>query len=385
MNPLNLYANNHFDPGLAQIAVAALDLMIFALMVFCVVQYRRARANAARAGAPSESAVELQPGLKFVSGKVEYAREAKYALRVTIEQYGTEIHSKNSTTHRFDEVGRKTECTPFYIKHKSGKRIRVEPEKAEVLLVDKLDQRHWTEMTRRWLRAELTPDELLIAEGELSIGHDPELLGSGEGYRDNSHGWVFKPRDGVLRVSTESLAKKYVLRANAFGKMIALLPMFWLGMQVPLATYRLRAWVGQDVEATYLGRSYWQTRGSKGGTTDHYAATFATHPDEAGRTVQDRIEIDSSDYLDLREVQTDRIWIRRVPGFELATNFGSGSTVHVGAWFATLLIAGVTLQQVLKRHNHKRWYEGKVSEDGTGTLPPPSNERFAEMPSRYSV
>lgn len=378
METINIFADNNMDPSAATFLVILVDLLFVGSFVFALRQYLAARRNAEQAKQLGRERSELRQGLRFVSGTVELAKDAKYAVRVTIEQEGYENYGKNSS-FGFREVDRKVDATPFYLKHSSGKRIRIETQGADIVLVDKLDQRHWVTRTQRWVRAELTPNEEVIVEGELQAGHDPEAQDSGNGYRDSAQGWVMKPRDMTLRFCTEGLGHRHELRANALGKLLFLIPLLWAAAQVPLVTYRLRQLIGQDVETQYLGRSTWTTRTSKGGTVYHYAAdVISPHMREQGDT--ERIDIDSSDYYGLPSEGGQKIWVRYVPGHPMALILGKGNSLHAGLWTVAAIIAAIAAGRTAYVHRRRRWYEGPYEQSGSGLLPQPSGERFASDP-----
>lgn len=379
LETINVYADNHLSPALTRVALLVLDLSFVGFWFFCLIQMLRARAASVAANAAHDRNEPLREGARFVAGEVELAQNEPLAVRVTITQTGTEQHgSKGGVNHRWTETDRETEVRPFYIRHASGARIRVEPGAYEVLLVDALDEEHWTHRHARKRRATLSAGESAIVEGELVRGHDPEA--SGEGYRGSSAGWVLRPRDGVVHISTEDLGRRHSLRARAFAIALFVLPFFALAAQLPTITAHARMFAGHDEQAHYVQRANWTTRNNKGRTIYHYAVRYA--PRDTG--VTDTVEIDSDDYHGLPDGRglTDdgprTIWVRRVPAMPFATNIGAGVTVN--AWLLVLsamATAGVGYW-VWKRHAYRRWYERALEEGGSGSLPTPSRRTFDE-------
>ncbi len=372
---LHIYGNNCLGPFGAALFAASLNITMLAILGFIVREYFAARKASALAAASADALGELRAGIRFVTGTVEYAKDCAFAVQVTIQQSGSEEESEGSYSHAFTETSRKTNANPFYIKHASGKRIRVEPQGADVVLIDQLDQLHWVEKERRSIRAELTPNERVIADGELCEGHDPEANSSTTGYRESLKGWVLKPRDHRLQFSTESLARPHELRAKAFRKSFVVIAFIAAAMQVPLSPYHLRAFSGQQIQATYLRRSTWQTDSDNGPST-HYGVEF-TSPLSPRLNQVEREEIDSSDYRELDDHLRASIWVQYVPGYPVATALGRGNSIAL--WLcamASMMTAGAFFV-AYKTHHFKRWYERKHNQKGSGRLPEPSGERFA--------
>ncbi len=382
MNPetLNVYANNHFGPALSFVLVAALDLFVLGLVLFCVRELARARRAVRAAEGAFDPHAPLVDRTRFVAGTVAFARDEKLAVRVSIEQHGSEQSTRNGTSHQWREVSRHTVARPFYIVHSSGARVRVTAGDADLVLVDQLDKREWTERTRRVRRAELSEGERVVAEGLLQRGHDPEAV-AGEGYRGAPVGWSLGPLAGKLHLSTEGLARRHALRARAFTKALIALPLLAACALAPTAGYQVRALMGQDTEATFIGRSFWTTRTNKGGIVEHFAVSYMFERD--GETVQDRVEVDNSDYFALpdatRGVYSDghRVWVRAVRSFPSMNSLGRGATVHGGWWALSAGMCLLLLGWVLQKHQYRRWYERPLNDSGSGALPPPTGERLA--------
>jgi hypothetical protein len=383
---LTVYARDHLAPGASALVLIALCCIAAGLLLFSLREWLRARA-AAREAAAIDAAGPLREHAVFISGKVALAQGERVAMRVTVKQTGTEhTGSKGQKSWKWTEASREQLVRPFYIVHASGARVRVEPQGAQVHLIDALDQRHWESYRERYHRAELTPGEFVIAEGIVRRGHDPEIVG-GEGYRDGAQGWVLGPLAGRIHLSSEDLARRHALRARAFKRMLGWLPAALALSFLPLGTFLWRAVAGESVLATYTGRTSWTSRSSKGRIVYHYALTYEVPPaalsvHESGVFETGRIEVSEDDYrLRLPDGgQLSQIWLRRVPGHPMLTSTGPKPTVnYIPALFSLGLMCAVGYQ-VRKRHVYRRWYEGEMNEEGKGPMPSPSDERFAEAP-----
>ncbi len=257
-----IFEASQISPPWALVFVVGLDLAALALVIFCIVEIRKAKRAAAAAASAVNPGVALFEGARFVAGKVELAQGEPSAVRVTVTQKGTERAPKGIWSHCWTETARETSARPFYLVHESGARIRVEPP-LDVMLVDGLDQKEWLERTERRLRAELAPGELAVVEGFLQRGEDPEAADGKVGYRQAARqGWIMKPiRRGKMHISTEALSRRHLLRARAFRYALAWMIAAALGGQVPLRTYYLRVFFGKDVEAEYTGKFAVETKG----------------------------------------------------------------------------------------------------------------------------
>jgi hypothetical protein len=194
------------------VAVAALVFVYGLPMVTAgvsAVMYRvrahnaRKQAFASRRAVDAESAT-LDVGDTVVHGFVEYAAGSDGAMRVVVEQAGTEAESSGSWTSTWTETRRSIEVAPFYVVHSSGDRVRVEPSRETVLVsvlaavAERVDEAHRTRV------AKIAPDAVVWVTGVLTKDHDPEGAG---GYRGSS-GWVMRPAGHEMLISTEPLESR---------------------------------------------------------------------------------------------------------------------------------------------------------------------------------
>ncbi|MDP3278845.1 MAG: hypothetical protein Q8Q09_26880 [Deltaproteobacteria bacterium] len=388
MSTLLLYGDNAMDPpALSALIVGLLDLSLLGAWLYCVWQSQAAKREAKIADLAVDPNAPLHEAARFVAGTVEFGAQQPFALRVTIDQVGSEKTYKNSTTHTWTETERNTEIHPFYIKHASGQRVRIAPKSnAHVLLVDKLDQRHWVSRDRRRKRAELTQGETVFAEGILRQSHDPESHGTGgtRSYRDTATGWTLEPLHGQLHFSTEPLGHRHRLRAKALGRMAILLPILAFFALLPLLPFHVRAWAGQDVEASYEGAQTWTTR-NKNSVKQHYGL-HASVSLPGTPTYFERYELDETDYRRLptpqrgvseSTTQPQRVWVRYVPAAPELSALGQGATASAIHALISSLMCMLLLAQVRHVSNYKRWYARPLNERGQTALPLPSGEVFS--------
>lgn len=186
-----------FAYGVHLAAPAAYGLLTFVeLLVFA----RRAR----RADARWMEDAPLRPGEAVLRGAVELAPGHDAALRVEIDQVGTESKGKNGWSQTWRETARRVHAHPFFLHDRRGPRVRVEPDQ-RAMLIDGLDRVERADVARRTKIAELSPGEEIYALGELVLA--PETGGA---YRGGGDALVLRPpRRGRMLVSSEPLGERY--------------------------------------------------------------------------------------------------------------------------------------------------------------------------------
>src|SRR5262245_46714252 len=108
-------------------------------LVAILIARARSRRRARAADSAFDASAPLGTGPSFVAGVVEHSRGADVAVKVVVELRGREWKTaKGRTVHCWEEVRRRTSALPFYLRHASGERVRVEPGN-EPVLVDALD------------------------------------------------------------------------------------------------------------------------------------------------------------------------------------------------------------------------------------------------------
>jgi hypothetical protein len=157
-----------------------------------------------------------------VEGEVAYAQGEGTAMRVDVDQAGSESESSGSWSHKWTEVSRKLTVRPFYLvqeRENGRRRIRVEPEEGRCQLYDSFENRILVDetggMPRRTKTATLVPGERVWVAGRLVRGDDPEATETAAtAYRENARaeGWVLRGSPTLL-VSSYPLAPHFHDRA----------------------------------------------------------------------------------------------------------------------------------------------------------------------------
>jgi len=390
MEPYLVYSNNHIDPPASYFMVLGLCALCLSVIALTVQQILRARAAAKTAEGAHNPHNPLVQGSRFVAGQVEYAQGETVAVDVTVTQRGTEQATKNGHTHTWTEIGRVLRSRPFYLRHVSGARVRVEPSE-RIVLVDRLDQMSWRQPYERRVRATLSPGEFAIVEGQLQMGPDPEAAASVQGYREGGLGWVMGPRpDGGMEASAESLSRRHELRARGLTRaLIAASITMALGV-LPTLGFWLRVVSGEDRPVQVVSLDAWTTRDSKGRRTRHWGVRVSDT--QLSQTTQ-RYEVDDSDYDAMQRLgigqfgyrgygglgtAPHQVWMRVVPGSPDMSSLGTGVSVHVGAWIFFSITSIIGLALFAAAHGHRRWYEGKATKNGNGRLGIPTGAHFAD-------
>lgn len=354
--------DDYMNPLASAVVVYGVFLALpLVLILITLLRHRHHRRQAARAEAAYRSDVLLAPGPATVFGKVEYAREADHAVRVEVEQKGTEQESTGNWSHSWTEKDRRVKVHPFYLRHASGQRVRVEPHR-EALLVDTMDGVIRVNLTQRVRTAELTPDEKVFASGVLHEDLDPEAMAGG-GYRDAPRGLVLRPpRSGRMLLSTEPLGRRFNKRAELHHLFARVFLAAVLLYQLALLPYHLRVVAADTVHAPVVGLRHYTTKDDEGDTVDHHEVKLAlpgkvVFTDEVTRELYRSLAVGS------------RLPVRRSPIWpSYLSNVGSGAAAYGGAAAIGGLIWFLLLGGYLLMVTRKRWYEGKLSEGGPGRL-----------------
>lgn len=202
---IQILSKDYLSNAVSQVVVYGLHLAIpGALALFALIALLVASARARRADAQFRGAPPRGPGRAAVRGRVELASGSPFAVRVSIEQVGSERKTKNGWTHEWRETHRRVDAAPFYLRGQGGERLRVEPD-GGVLLIDDPSSTIPGGAGMRTRVVELSPDEEVYAIGVLQPGHDPEAQ---SGYRD--------PR-GVLVLRRPSAREPLMLSSGPLG------------------------------------------------------------------------------------------------------------------------------------------------------------------------
>jgi hypothetical protein len=275
---------------------------------------------------------------------------------VEIDQEGSESESSGSWTFRWTESDRRVTMRPFYVVHRSGTRVRVEPGD-RAFLVDAMDGMIAVDLTKRTRVAELSPGEHVYAVGRLERGPDPEAAGAG--YRGAQQGWVMRPPPGEdLLLSSEPLERRFQRKAKAqrLSAWIAALHLLFAGFV--FHHYLARVFYGADVVGTVVGRNV---------DTD----------DDGNHTYELLVELPGGRRLKLEatlgtytacEHDGTRVPVRYVPRYEPASVLGRGATASVAVMFSMGLLGLMALWRFLVKQASRAWYERDLVDTGSGRL-----------------
>ncbi|AGP35486.1 hypothetical protein [Sorangium cellulosum] len=250
-----LASYNHLDPVMSSLLVDVVATAgLLALAVLALRLSLRLRRATALADASFRANVALGPGEGVVLGTVEREQGADVAVRVEVEQKGVELASSVSWRHggavswrhAWTETGRKVRAHPFYLRHASGARVRVEPGE-DVMLVDALDGMILVDRTKRVRVAELVPGEEAFAFGELRRAPDPEAPPLG--YRERAQGYVLvRPRRRRMLLSSEPFGEQFARKAAFRLRWAIIAGVASLAFNAAFAPFHARRWLGETVE-----------------------------------------------------------------------------------------------------------------------------------------
>jgi hypothetical protein len=352
---------DQFDAEWSMVLACAGLLLVTALAAFALrlaFVYRRKAAAAAASFRPDAPYVA---GEVVLHGRVQTAEGAPLAVRVEVEQEGTEKQSSGAWTHKWTEVDRRVIVAPFYLVSASGRRTRVEPTE-DVFLVDEMDGKILIDITRRVRTAELTPDKEVWAFGTLVSAVDPE--GAGGGYRSGATLVLKSPAREPMLLSSEPLGARFEARAKfhrRWGLVITLLAV--LSSSLTFGPLFMRRFAGETVSARITSLEPYLSTNSDGDEIKMYRVRYAmSRPDRAFRNnVHFRI------FTKLEKGQTIPIrFVRSMPRF---TSLGPDATAD-GFWVFSFfgLWIGMAIAYRVRTRSSLPWYEKKVIDEGAGTL-----------------
>ncbi|WP_438031622.1 hypothetical protein [Sorangium sp. So ce204] len=349
-----LVSRYHLDAGLSSLlvdGVATACLLVLAALALRL--SRRQRRAAAQAEASFTPGAALAPGEAVVVGTVEREQGADVAVRVEVEQKGSESETSGVWTHQWAETGRKVRVHSFYLRHASGARIRVEPGE-DVQLVDALDGMIRVDLTRRVRVAELIPGERVFAIGELRRAPDPEA--QAQGYREQAQGYLLAPpRGGRMLLSSEPLGERFARRAAFHKRWAITATVASLAFNMAFAAFHARRWLGETVDVRVT-----QLQEKEDGDHTRFEVTMRGE----GGAFSD--EVSHRAFARLREGET--VKARHVPSWSSASAIGPGVTAHSAAYAALPLLGVIALAYLARAQATRPWYEKKVIDQGSGKL-----------------
>lgn len=324
-------------------------------------QLTRAARASAREAAEAASRV-LAAGDTVVLGTVELAKDEEVAARVEIDQEGGENLNSGMYYFTWTEVGRRVTMRPFYLRHASGQRVRVEPS-AQALLVDALDGLILVDETHRTRIAQLTPGERVFASGTLARRPDPESMRQDYPGQVGT-GWVLTPPSTEpLLLSSENLDLRFERQARGPLWRAVAMSVTMLGMLLISGGFLESLAMGADIQATVVEPRSERHTDSDGDS--HVEYTVLVRVDSLEKSVV----VDSSSRWNAAVEQGMTVPLRFVSTHPGRSALGHGAHLSMWALFAliSLLATGGTLMAVL-RSRSRRWFEAKLEEVGPGKL-----------------
>jgi hypothetical protein len=356
---LSLCPSGHWGGIVSMILVGSAVAIYVFVVLSATLSALRWWSRARRAERSFREDAELAPGEVVVHGRVEYAPDEQAAVRVEIDQEGSEQESSGSWTTVWLERERRVEARPFYLRHASGKRIRVEPTRA-VELVDDMDGVIRVDLTKRTRTAELVPGEEVFVHGRLGLDTDRRHGAGGPEL-------VIRPSEfGRLLLSTEPLGDRFRRpmrkeRSFALGASLALV------VTCLFASPYLASLVAGRVGSAVVTELKVVVHSDDDGTSTCHRVEARLREVAAESIVQC---VSEDDYAKLKVgmVVPARITESRAVGWSSA-ELGSEATASVAVQFA-LLLALFAGGFYLGRNRHRGWYAQQLNEAEPGRLAP---------------
>lgn len=334
--------------------------LLLALACFLLARSASRRARVARASHQPSKTIAL--GEAVLRGRVALARDEPTAVRIEIEQRGSEARRKTGWEQTWKEERRKTTARPFYLEEERGMRIRIEPPD-DVRMVDDLDATIALGPNLRRRVGELAPGETIYARGDLVDATDPEM--------PRSKAIVLRrPRHGHMLLSTAPLSQPFERRARSYRRwlvayLIGVVPFLFLNL--PYATIAV---MGQRAVGTVTAKDRGTNRAGKN-TFSWYRLNVLTPADWAFAAY-----VAPSVWKGVAE--GDRVAILYVPSspgaysdpFDLTgARLGAGPSQYHAVGIAALgLFAAMLALQVAFARQSRPWYEAKLVETADGRV-----------------
>jgi hypothetical protein len=349
-----------------------------ALTTAALLVRRKRLIQATSAHEVSAGSGSLMPGEATVNGVIELAEGETRAVRLEIDQHGTEQESSGTWSHTWTETGRRLTVHPFYLKTRTGQRVRVLAGD-EARLMDALDGKILVNRTERTCSAELTPGETVSAFGQLSRARDPEAAPEA-GYRSAAIGWVLLPPEGgKMLLSSYPIDRPFHERAFRILWCVVVLLALVVASQSTFLGYHLRAVFGQRLAASVTGAKIVEEK-TDDGVELKRLVTVTLHISGAGRDRTVTRQVTWESYPAATPGRT--IAVVREPVFS-TTNLGEHPTAPFWVVFAGCGIALMCLFVGDGDRPDARWYlERKVVDHGSGRLPdaePTTDKNVAEI------
>lgn len=362
---MDVYASADLPPVLAGFAILiATGVLALGLVVGLWRGWRRAvvaRQAEDTMGNEKHPLVEGNDVVLF--GIVRHLEGYDVAVKVSVEQAGTEAESSGSWSHTWTEIDRDIDVAPFLLELPNKEVVRIDPPR-NVDVADALDQKVWIDRTKRVLSAELVPGEEIYARGRLE---QSGVARPGAAYRDVAWGWALVPTDGQMLLSSEPLGAGLRQRASFHRGYAAIAALLLCVVQLSLWSFYARV-AGETTIATVTGTRYYQTTDSDGDSQDHYVLELAIDASIDASIDESEVHVGESAYRALD--RGSRVPVRRAS----YDNWNLGESPTLAIWHGLALV-GIALvwaiMYAVRRRSTRPWFRRKVKETGPGRLPSP--------------
>lgn len=343
---LRVHPQGHLSPVLS--LVAASVMLALPLYFFLRATFRSLR-NARLARVPDAARVDGASGEGVYKGKVARAEDAEVAMRVEIDQAGTESETSGEYSWKWTETNRRVEFAPFYLVRKDGTRLRVEPTEG-AYLVDDLDRKIRVKDDFRTKVAELVEGEYVWIAGVVTEGPDPESR-EGRGYRGAGMGKILRaPRARPLLISSEPLGARYSQRARFHARFAAALVLVLIACAAMVAPYADRV-----LGTTYRGAI---THVVELHDEDGHPSGYDTDVEGPFPKVTSTLKTENAEGV-AADVRVGRF----------SRQIGARATMHLFyPPFAFILVAIAAIAYRIRAGQTLPWYRRKLVESGSGKL-----------------
>lgn len=359
---------DHASVQSSRLVVGVTVVLPLLLALACGAMYWRAARRARLAAASYGGDHPLAPGEVVLRGRVAYARGESTAVRVEIEQRGSERRGKKTWQQSWVEASRQITVRPFYLEADPGLRIRVEPAD-DVCLVDDLDATFLRARDRRTRMGELGSGEVIYARGTLVAATDPEQPAN---HRGGTAGALVlrRPAGGRMLLSSRPLSEPFERRARSLRRwLVAYLVVFGMSLHLNLSYFTI-ALVGERAVGTVTAKDH-GVSGSAKSTFRWWRITIATPAGWAFPAYLDRSDwaaVDRGDHIAIIYIPTSPGAYTDLPDLTGArVGTGPAQYVAVGVGVVAVSLCMLMLQIVWWRQG-RPWYEGKLEETDPGRL-----------------
>jgi hypothetical protein len=361
----DVYQNTAVSASTTWTIIVATTCFLVGVIVLAFIRARRRDEIAAAAEASvGDKPPALAEGDNVVLSGIVRHLEGNLAVRVSIDQEGSQRTYRGSTTHTWIEKARKVEVATFKLELPNGESVLVHPSK-DVELIDALDLKYrHNRYARTWV-AELTDGEKITARGRLERS---DVADPAAAYRDVNWGWALQPSaTGKLLLSSEPMGLGLRKRASFHRKAALLAIGILCALQATLALFYARAAVGTVQPGRIDSFSSWITH-NKNSTTTHYGVWF-----EAPVIGYQTEEVDDADFYFYGGYTGPVQGEHTIPVMVASpTNWQIGAKATIRWWHALLVLGGAVAFQfwyVVRRKMTRPWFRRKLNENGSGALP----------------